>query len=327
MAGCATTDHGGEQVKFASKPLFVDPVFDGAADPVVIYDRHGSRWLMFYTNRRANVPDAAGVEWVHGTHIGMAESVDGGMTWRYVGVADIDVGGVELLREQQTHWAPAVLEHEGRYHMYLSYVPGVFSDWNHPRQIVHLTSDNLVHWKKESVLDLGSDRVIDAGIIRLPGGMWRMWYKDERAGSGILYADSADLYSWKVVGRAFEGKASEGPVVFEWKGRYWMITDEWAGLAVHYSSDATHWTRQEGENLLSRPGRGEQDGVMGNHADVVMSGGRAYLFYFTHPGRLAGVKEDGPAQRRSVIQVAELEVANGMLVCDRDRPVTVLLGK
>ncbi len=106
-----------------------------------------------------------------------------------------------------------------------------------------------------------------------------------------------------------------------------MITDEWAGLAVHHSNDATHWTRQEGENPLSRPGKGEQDGVMGNHADVVVSGGRAYLFYFTHPGRLPGVKEDGPGQRRSVIQVAELEVANGRLVCDRDRPVTVLLRK
>ena len=311
-----------ETPKHAPKPLFIDPLFDGAADPVVIYDRKGQRWLMFYTNRRANLPDTAGVEWVHGTHIGMAESRDGGTTWTYAGVAKIDVGGPD-----QTHWAPAVLEHAGLYHMYLSYVPGIFGDWNHARHIVHLTSDDLVNWKKESALDLGSDRVIDAGVIRLPEGTWRMWYKDERAGSGIFYADSADLYSWKVVGRAFEGKASEGPVVFEWKGRYWMITDEWAGLAVHYSNDATHWTRQEGENLLSKPGAGEQDGVMGNHADVVLAGEKAYLFYFTHPGRLPGVKDDGPAQRRTVIQVAELELLDGRLRCNRDKPVSVNLDR
>ena len=33
---------------------------------------------MFYTNRRANVTDAPGVSWVHGTPIGIAESSDGG---------------------------------------------------------------------------------------------------------------------------------------------------------------------------------------------------------------------------------------------------------
>lgn len=325
MAGCATTNGGRQEARFAGKPLFVDPVFDGAADPVVIYDRRGNRWVMFYTNRRANLTGSPGVEWVHGTHIGMAESVDGGMTWQYVGVANIDVGADKLPRDQQTHWAPAVLEHEGRYHMYLSYVPGIFGDWNHPRQIVHLTSGDLVNWKKESLLDLGSDRVIDAGVLRLPGGTWRMWYKDERAGSGIYYADSGDLRSWKMVGRAYEGKGSEGPVVFKWKWRYWMITDEWAGLAVHYGSDATHWTRQGGENLLSQPGTGEQDGVVGNHADVLVSGGRACLFYFTHPGRLAGVKEDGPGQRRSVIQVAELKFEEDRLTCDRNAPVDIRL--
>jgi hypothetical protein len=38
-----------------------------------------------------------------------------------------------------THWAPEVIEYKGLYHMYLSYVPGIFNDWNHPRWIIFFT--------------------------------------------------------------------------------------------------------------------------------------------------------------------------------------------
>src|SRR5690242_6129224 len=47
--------------KLAPKPLYRDPVYDGAADPVVIWNPHAKRWWMFYTNRRANVPGLSGV--------------------------------------------------------------------------------------------------------------------------------------------------------------------------------------------------------------------------------------------------------------------------
>jgi hypothetical protein len=62
----------------AAKPLFRDPVFDGAADPVVIWNHHENKWFMFYTNRRAKAPasETPGVTWVHGTRIGIAESSD-----------------------------------------------------------------------------------------------------------------------------------------------------------------------------------------------------------------------------------------------------------
>ena len=56
----------------APKPLFRDPVFDGAADPTIVYSRAERKWLMFYTNRRANVPGLTAVTWVHGTPIGIA---------------------------------------------------------------------------------------------------------------------------------------------------------------------------------------------------------------------------------------------------------------
>src|ERR1700761_4499548 len=66
----------------APKPLYRDPIYDGAADPTLIWDRAGHRWVMFYTNRRANAQNLpGGVAWVHGTRIGMAASTDGGVTW------------------------------------------------------------------------------------------------------------------------------------------------------------------------------------------------------------------------------------------------------
>jgi hypothetical protein len=61
---------------------------------------------------------------------------------------------------------PDVVEHKGIYHMYLTYVPGTFTDWNHPREIVHLTSKDLTNWKFESVLDLASHKIIDASVIK-----------------------------------------------------------------------------------------------------------------------------------------------------------------
>ena len=64
--------------KIANKPLYRDPIYDGAADPVIIWNAKEQKWFMFYTNRRANAPGLSGVTWVHGTPIGIAESSDGG---------------------------------------------------------------------------------------------------------------------------------------------------------------------------------------------------------------------------------------------------------
>ncbi len=121
-------------VQPAPQPLFRDPVHDGAADPAVIWNPVEKKWFMFYTNRRANMTNLPGVAWVHGTRIGIAESEDGGTTWRYRGVAKIPLGEGEF-----SHWAPDVLAHEGRFHMFLTFVPGMHTDWSGTREIVHLT--------------------------------------------------------------------------------------------------------------------------------------------------------------------------------------------
>jgi GH43 family beta-xylosidase len=307
--------------KVAAKPLFRDPVYDGAADPVVIWNRAEKKWFMFYTNRRANVPELDGVTWVHGTKLGIAESTDGGASWTYRDTANIPHGGADM-----THWAPEIVEAGGIYHMYLTFVPGIFADWKHPRDILHLTSKNLIDWEYRSTLKLASDRVIDACVLPLPEGGWRMWYNNERDRKSIYYADSPDLENWTDKGKAVGDQGGEGPKVFRWRGAYWMITDVWKGLAVYRSDDLASWKRQGGGNLLEHPGKGEDDGVIGGHPDVVISGDRAYLFYFTHPERIPGkVRTDGPGQRRSSLQVVELLEKDGILSCDRDVPTHVEL--
>jgi hypothetical protein len=305
--------------KVAAKPLFRDPVYDGAADPVIIWNRRERKWFMLYTNRRAKDAAATGVTWVHGTRIGIADSTDGGATWKYRGTAEIGYGPADY-----THWAPDVVYHAGTYHMYLTIVPGIFKDWNATRDIVHLTSRDLLKWKYESTLKLASDKVIDASVVRRPDGSWRMWYNNERDRKSIYYADSPDLYTWRDRGKAV-GERGEGPKVFRWQGRYWMVIDVWRGLVLYSSDDLLNWTRRS-KPILDTPGRGADDGVIGQHADVFVSDGRAYLFYFTHPGRQGPrAKEDGHEQRRSSIQVVELEYKDGEITCDRDKPTRIRL--
>jgi hypothetical protein len=306
----------------ASKPLFDDPVYHGAADPAIIYNKKLKKWWMFYTNRRAILNDSTGVAWVHGTRIGIAESSDG-QSWAYRDTANINYRP----DNGYTFWAPDITEHDGIYHMYLTYVPGIFDNWNHPRVIVHLTSTDLFNWKYESTLKLVNEKVIDASVFQLPDGTWRLWYNNERDGKSIYYADSKDLYNWTDKGKAIAARG-EGPKAFAWQAKYFMIVDAWKGMEIYSSTDLLVWTKQP-NRILEAPGIGPDDQAIGGHCDVVVNNNKAYVYYFTHPGR----RKDQPAPRnsfedkRSVIQVAELKYENGEIVCNRDEPVHIKLVK
>lgn len=323
---CAVFGHAqikGPSTKLVPKPLYTDPVFNGAADPVVVWNKGEKKWFMFYTNRRANVKDLDGVTWVHGTRIGVAESKDG-VNWKYRDTCDI-----QYRLTDYTHWAPEVIENKGIYHMYLTYVPGVFKDWRHPRYIVHLTSTNMLKWKFESKLDLASDRVIDACVFKLPDGKgWRMYYNNEADGKSICSADSPDLYHWTHnKQRVVSNRGGEGPKLFFWKNTYWLVVDHWKGLGIYSSKNLTDWKRQE-KNILEIPGTGTDDEVIGGHADVVVHNGRAFIYYFTHPGRIPANKDiDNEETRRSSIQLAELEYHDGNITCDRNKPLSINLNK
>jgi hypothetical protein len=59
IAVAGADDSAARPGKVAAKPLFRDPVYDGAADPTVIYNRVEKKWFMFYTNRRASLTNGA----------------------------------------------------------------------------------------------------------------------------------------------------------------------------------------------------------------------------------------------------------------------------
>src|SRR6516164_11706716 len=275
--------------KLAPRPLYRDPPFDAPTDPVLCFNAEAKKWYMYYTARRATATNAPGVSWVHGSSIGMAESSDGGATWTYRGTAQIDYGKDQHSNDY-TYWAPEVIWDAGRYHMFLSFVPGTFNDWNHPREIVHLTSADGIKWDSLGKVDLNSDRTIDACVMQVPGGGWRMWYKDERAMRSLSYAESADLMKWETKGTAVTNYNGEGPKAFHWKGKYWLVADCWQnGMRVWNSDDCLNWTMQDKT-------------LPGSHGDVVVSGDRAWWFYFTEHGR------------RAAIDVVELTVADGQLI-------------
>jgi hypothetical protein len=307
------------EYKEAASPLYIDPIYNGSTDPMVCYNPISGSYYMYYTSRRSNVPGLGGIESVHGSPIGMAESKDGGASWEYIGDCNIDYHP----DENPTYWAPEVIFHDGLFHMYLTYVPGVFDTWAHPRDIVHLTSKNGKDFHAESVLQLSDDHVIDACIIQKPDGGWRLWYNNETDGKSIYYADSPDLYRWIDQGKVTSVSANgEGPNVFYFQGQYYMIVDEWKGLSVFLSDDLTEWTKQEGKYLVD----GNDWQRRGNHADVEVVDGHAYLFYFS--GWTEQDPESGEIRRKrgSAVYVAELLLDHqNKLYCDTTSPCLINL--
>jgi hypothetical protein len=303
----------------APKPLYRDPVTDGAADVSIVFDKAHRRWVMFYTNRRATLkdPDPKDVAWMHATPISMATSKDG-MAWSYKGVARIPAACTG-----QTLWAPELYAEGGVYHMWLTVVPGVFHRWGDKAataRIVHLTSRNLADWTCADTPELGSDRVIDASVAKI-GDRYRLWYKDERRGSRIMAVDSPDLIHWTPAGAGpVVDVAAEGPKVFRFKDAWWMIADAWKGLIVLRSDDATTWILQAGR-LLEEPGLQATDTAKGQHPDVVVSGGRAFVYYFVHQSNEPQARADPYYGQRTVVQVAELKEASGVLSVNREAPV------
>ncbi|MFT3845723.1 MAG: family 43 glycosylhydrolase [Lacibacter sp.] len=307
-------------MRIAPAPLFRDPVFDGAADPAVIYNREKKEWWMFYSQRRANV-QSANVAFCYGTKIGVAVSGDHGKTWTYKGTPDL-----EFEEGTNTFWAPDIIYEKGVYHMFVVYIRGVRNDWGGKSSITHFTSKDCWNWKHEGDLKLSSDKVIDPTFFKLPDGKWHVWYKDETRGSITMTAESSNLKEWTLTQQpAIGGKAHEGPKIFRYHDYYWMITDEWEGLRVYRSTDAVVWERQE--KILDKNGVRKEDQPTGAHADVIVIKEKAYIFYFTHPGRKVHIEgeldKDGClaySNKRSVIQVAEIIFKNGTLDVIRDEP-------
>lgn len=302
----------------APAPLFRDPITDGAADPVLVWNRKEKSWWMLYTQRRAN-SETADVAYCYGNAIGIASSEEG-KSWNYRGTLDL-----AFEKGHNTYWAPDIVFYKGKYHLFVTYIRGVYSHWDGKPKMAHYTSKDLWSWKFEDFPVLPFDNVIDPTLFQMPNGNWRMWYKGPN--SLTYMAESKNLKKWYSVTNeaVIKGDPHEGEKVFRFGESYWMLTDEWTGMRVYKSGDLDHWEKQG--KILDKAGKRPDDTPTGAHGDVVVLGDKAYVFYFTHPGRkshaAAELRKDGVLpyeQRRSSIQVAELVVKNGTLICIRDEP-------
>ncbi len=271
----------------APKPLFRDPVYDGAADPCIAWNPIARKWWMFYTNRRATETELPGVSWVFKTKVGIAESEDGAH-WSYVGTANVPQMSDDLGGKDATLSAPDIVRDDsGSWHMFLSIQAGVAESWGKvPGYIVQLTSDDLHNWKYDRTLDLPRGSY-DAEAIRAPDGKWRLYYKDpSNHASTFYFLESTDLRKWSEPSKVFSTQG-EGPAMFSWKGSHWMILCDGRGFKTFHSSDAKGWTQQPGGPLMPHgSGAGVDDATTARHGDVIVNKGRAWLYYFTHPGHI-----------------------------------------
>jgi hypothetical protein len=320
--GFAIAPAGAFDIANAPAPLYRDPIFDGAADPTIVYSEKDRTWTMFYTQRRANVPQA-GVGWCYGSQIGIAKSTDDGRNWEYSGVCL----GLGRGKQAETFWAPHVFLHDGVWHMVVTYIPriGGNGNWGGKGQLAHYTSVDGEHWKDEGLIDCGSDNVIDPAVIKLKDGKWLLVFRDDNAGVKTAKCVSEDLKTWTRLKDTIGDQTHEGPVIFYWKDSFWMICDDWKGLGVYKSDDGQTFERVG--RILSDPGKRREDNIRGGHAGVAVVGDQAYVFYFTHPGRAGDadkVKESSPGtmlyeSNRTSIQVAELGIEDGKMVAYRDK--------
>lgn len=298
-------------VSKAPAPLFDDPIWHGAADPFVVWmpgkgaARRGE-WWMYYTQRRAAIPNPVGVNWCHGTAIGIATSQDG-IHWKYIGICKGGHGLGDPLRARVTWWAPCFAWQKSGLQMFVVEVHGIFNGWTGRATIEHFSSKDGVHWNFVSTVPLSSSRCIDPTLWKIKG-KWYMWYKDEHHGSHIWMAQSTHLNHWSGDRQVVAWPSQEAPYVWRWHHAFWMITDtDTHGLRIYRSQTGTgNWVYNS--TVLARAnGRRPRDNSPGHHPAIVMQHGQCVLFYFSQFGR------------RSYIQIAKLIVGpKGKVKCLRN---------
>jgi len=282
---------------------------------------------MYYTQRRATLQPTNGVNWVHGSAIGIASS-DDGKTWKYLGTCQGDHDLSEPLKAAGkgpepgiTWWAPCFLCEGNTLHMWVTFVDGVYRNWTGNRDIVHFTSDDGVRWKYSDTCELSSHRVIDPTVYKVQD-TWYMVYKDEADGSRIHRSESKDLKTWKNAVTASNVGSQEAPFVFHWKDSWWLIVDALGdkGLRIYKSPTGIDQFTLNNTVLAAKDGTRPKDNNVGHHPGIVLQGGpnnddQCVLFYFTHQSN------------QTVMQVAELELdKDGKVVCNRNKYAAAAAG-
>lgn len=258
---------------------YVDSLWHGGADPTVLWNSVKKKFYMYYTQRRA---DLKGEGWAEGSKIGIAVSTDW-HNWRYFGTCK----GERLedpVEKDYSLWAPSVLYHGRKFHMYVTYVPGITGRFGRGvSYIKHYTSKDGENWTFESFIPLSSDDCIDPCVYRV-GKLWLMAYKDK---AHTWLAESRDLYHWKVRGPIIEDIRHEAPFYWKQKGRHFMIVDAWKnGARVYESPDGMiNW------KYITR--------FYAGHPAVYKIKDKTYLIYHLH---------DTEYPRRTAIYIKEVVI-------------------
>ena len=123
-----------------------------------------------------------------------------------------------------------------RWRMYLTEIDGVPERWDgHERRIVEYVSGRPRRTGAPRPAPARQRPRDRRGGRALPRRRWRLWYKDEAAGSVTTVAVVARPRVVARRGHRDRRAAARGPSVFALGGWWWMITDEWRGMAVHRS--------------------------------------------------------------------------------------------
>ncbi|MEX0321049.1 MAG: cellulase family glycosylhydrolase [Puniceicoccaceae bacterium] len=306
-------------------PFFADPNYHGSCDPEIVWNPEKEEWFIYYTARRAKRESATYV----GTPIGVISSKDL-VHWNFHGYCSFD--GVEGEPDMPvTYWAPGIIREGDTLHMFVTYKDNANPPWGGKGVIRHYkapVSDPVNGWKLVGVPDFAQPDPIDATLIKVDGE-YRAYHRVANGG-GIQWARSNDLVNWKNQGKC-PGDVNEksrgygyqeAPYVFRFKGYWWMLTDPHKGLAVFRSEDAITWRFQE--RILEDPGARPQDNTLARHPSVAVVGDRAFLLYHVEPNRpypTPPAEQRTVEQKLSFLQLAELDVVDGQLVCDRDAEV------
>jgi hypothetical protein len=172
--GFTRAPEGALDIAKVPAPLFRDPVFDGAADPSLVWHGPEKAWYVFYTQRRANAELPPPESWYMGTKIGITKSTDQGRTWSYIETAQ----GMSRGIKEETFWAPHVFEDKGTYHMFVTYIPKVVKAAKGQSVICHYTSTDMITWEYSDTVDVKSDDIIDPAVVKLRDGRWLMVFRD-----------------------------------------------------------------------------------------------------------------------------------------------------
>jgi predicted GH43/DUF377 family glycosyl hydrolase len=154
-------------------------------------------WRLFYTGWGFDGP---GTKWA----LGMAESFDGGTTWRRYQDDPILPRGDESSPDGAGACVPTILRVSERWMMW--YTAGQLNPAGH--QNIHLclaTSDDCLHWGKYSDNPVLTDDFHDGATrsvtsrcyVYHSGGVFRMWYSFAKPDYRILYAESLDGVQWE----------------------------------------------------------------------------------------------------------------------------------